>query len=925
MFDHPALRCRTSLRVLLFATLVPVATLGRVRLAVAETTERVSLSSVGVQGTNHSDTPSSSSDGRFVAFLSEANNLVPADTNTRKDVLVRDRETGTTTRVSVDSAGVAANQDSENPAISGDGRWVAFDSSASNLVASDTNTIRDVFLHDRDTATTIRVSVDGAGAERTRPSSRPAVSEDGRFVAFEANRSSKITDILVWDRESGVSTLVSTDSAGAAGDGTSENPVLSPDGRFVAFESASANLIPGDANSRSDVFVVDRDVDEDETFDEPGEIEVVRVSIGAGGAEGNGHSRDARISDDARQVVFASLATNLVPGDLNGDRDVFVRDRDAEITFRVSVSELGAEGNAESTTPGISADGRIVVFQTAATNLVPDDTNARRDVLLYHRDLDNDAIFDEPGEVRLRRASVDSTGLQGNQDSGTIGRPVVSADGGFAAFDSVATNLVVGDSNGRRDVFVREVDACGNGAVSASESCDDGNLLEGDGCDSNCTPTGCGNGIPTAGEACDDANANAGDACKNDCTLNVCGDGAIRTGIESCDDGNLTSGDGCDANCTPTACGNGIVAGSEGCDDANVLDGDGCDSNCTVTGCGNGVLTDGESCDDANLVSGDGCDANCTPTICGNGIVTGGEDCDDGNDDDGDACKSDCTQNVCGDGFLRDGFEGCDDGNAVSGDGCDANCTATACGNGVVTTGESCDDGNLVSGDGCDATCTPTGCGNGVVTAGEECDGGAANGTDQCCSATCGRVDFDADGTCDATDSADLSGLALKSATVKASSRGDAKPNGSFSWKGTLAIGAPYGSLGGLAAGAQTSGLQVSLFATSGVPQVGDPSIFAFDLAPSDCRFLADASGTSRVLCSRTLPGPEGTRVSFTLKKKKSQVEASAVVTHLAVVPPASGPLRVALRVKDGQQLDYHGSIGACAASTTGRAALRCG
>ncbi|HVM97901.1 MAG TPA: DUF4215 domain-containing protein, partial [Candidatus Acidoferrales bacterium] len=161
---------------------------------------------------------------------------------------------------------------------------------------------------------------------------------------------------------------------------------------------------------------------------------------------------------------------------------------------------------------------------------------------------------------------------------------------------------------------------CGNGVLESGEQCEDGNLVNGDGCDMNCTSTACGNGIQTAGEACDD--------------------------------GNLTSGDGCDANCRPTGCGNGIRTGSEVCDDGNLTDGDGCDSNCRPTGCGNGVVTAGETCDDGNLTSGDGCDANCSPTSCGNGIRTGTEECDDGNNVDGDGCEADCTITPEHDTFL---------------------------------------------------------------------------------------------------------------------------------------------------------------------------------------------------------------------------------------------------------------------------------
>ena len=143
-----------------------------------------------------------------------------------------------------------------------------------------------------------------------------------------------------------------------------------------------------------------------------------------------------------------------------------------------------------------------------------------------------------------------------------------------------------------------------------------------------------------------------------------CGDGRVN-GAEICDDGNDIEGDGCDTNCTISACGNEIKGGDEACDDGNQIDGDGCDSNCTETGCGNGIKTGGEECDDGNLADGDDCTASCTlpipPAVCGDGIESTGEQCDDGNTDDGDGCDSNCTPTGCGNSIITDG-EVCDDG-----------------------------------------------------------------------------------------------------------------------------------------------------------------------------------------------------------------------------------------------------------------------
>ncbi len=263
---------------------------------------------------------------------------------------------------------------------------------------------------------------------------------------------------------------------------------------------------------------------------------------------------------------------------------------------------------------------------------------------------------------------------------------------------------------------------CGNSIVTMGETCDDGNTTSGDGCDSNCTMTGCGNGVTTMGEACDDGNMTNGDGCDTNCTVSACGNG-IRGGMEACDDGNMTNGDGCDNNCTVSACGNGIPAGMEVCDDGNMTNGDGCDNNCTISGCGNGALGGMEACDDGNMMNGDGCDNNCTVSACGNGIPAGMEACDDGNMMNGDGCDNNCTVSACGNGIPA-GMEACDDGNMTEGDGCDTNCTVSACGNGIRGGTEVCDDGNTTNGDGCDSNCTMTGCGNGIMTMGEPCDDG---------------------------------------------------------------------------------------------------------------------------------------------------------------------------------------------------------
>lgn len=208
---------------------------------------------------------------------------------------------------------------------------------------------------------------------------------------------------------------------------------------------------------------------------------------------------------------------------------------------------------------------------------------------------------------------------------------LVESDGrsGFAVALAVGdldgdcqTDLLVGVKSGRAIALST---ACGNAVTDFNEACDDGNDVDGDGCDANCRISACGNEITAGDEVCDDGNLDNGDTCDSNCTPPACGNGVAFN--EVCDDGNLVDGDGCDANCTPTGCGNGATVAPEQCDDANVNDNDGCDSNCRPTGCGNGIRTTGELCDDGNVTNGDGCDSDCRASTCANGVLDPGEVC----------------------------------------------------------------------------------------------------------------------------------------------------------------------------------------------------------------------------------------------------------------------------------------------------------
>ena len=450
-------------------------------IAWSQVTERVSVDSAGTEGSQASSAPSTSSDGRYVAFESQADNLVAGDVLGFIDIFVRDRQTPTTTRVSVDSGGVEGSGDSNSPSISGDGRHVAFESNANDLVAGDTNPLSDIFVRDRQTPTTTLVSVDSTGAQDPVPSSSssPSLSSDGRYVAFQSDAdlvvtdTNGLTDIYVHDRdadEDGIyddedgsydpgevfTVRVSVRSDGTEADQASAAPSISSDGRYVAFESFATNLVAGDGNGLFDVFVHDRDTDGDGIYDEVAAISTVRVSVRSDGTEADQASAAPSISSDGRYVAFVSDATNLVAGDNNGLFDVFVHDRDADgdgiydepaaiSTVRVSVDSVGVEGDNDSNSPSISADGRYVAFQSDATNLVADDNNGRTDVFVHDRQTGN-----------TTRVSVDLDGVEGNDNSSA---PSMSADGKSVTFQSAADNLVAGDTNAAPDIFVDDLQA----------------------------------------------------------------------------------------------------------------------------------------------------------------------------------------------------------------------------------------------------------------------------------------------------------------------------------------------------------------------------------------------------------------------------------------------------------------------------------
>ncbi|MEO5341270.1 MAG: Ig-like domain-containing protein [Magnetococcus sp. MYC-9] len=345
---------------------------------------------------NSNPIPAISADGQFVAFAQ-------SDALSGVGIALRDIKAEKTTAIAVDPSGAPGNNFSYYPAINADGRFVAFVSDASNLVAEDTNGRTDVFLRDTRTGQTTRISVASNGAQAEGGSIHlgsamslsansattyqinyaPAVSADGRYVAFNSratnlvdNDTNNSADIFLRDTKTGQTTRISVDSTGTEGDNDSFDCAISADGRFVVFSSLAANLVDNDTNGSSDIFL--RDTKTGKT---------TRISVGSSGNQGNNISVKPQISADGRFVVFSSLASNLVDKDTNRSTDVFLRDIQTGQTMRLSVNAANIQGNSSSAgisadgPSAISADGRYVAFSSNASNLVGD-TNGVADIFL---------------------------------------------------------------------------------------------------------------------------------------------------------------------------------------------------------------------------------------------------------------------------------------------------------------------------------------------------------------------------------------------------------------------------------------------------------------------------------------------------------------------------------------------------------------
>ncbi len=418
---------------------------GSVLFAIHTRTDRVSVTGSGTAGSGSSSTPSISGDGSLVAFASSSTNFVTNVSGTQ--IYVHNRQTNQVEVISRDSDASVINEGggiSSEPSMSSDGRLVAFVSLSSNLVASVSG--QQIYVRDRQTGQTTVVSKSSAGIVGDGTSSAPAISADGRYVAFASTSGNLVASvsgiqIYVHDRQTGQTTLVSQDNTvtPVEGDGVSATPSISSDGRFVAFASASTNLVAGVSGTQ--IYVHDRLTGANGTTS--------LVSKDGGATAGNGNSSTPSISGDGRFVAFMSLASNLVAS-VSGQQ-IYLHDRNTGVNGTnslVSHDNNGSpvQGNGASSVPSISSNGQVIAFTSLATNLLsPAPAVAGQQVYSHDRSVGVN------GTTSLVSKDNSVTPVAGNFASD---QPSTNSNGTFIAFSSQATNFVTGSGS---HIYVRAI------------------------------------------------------------------------------------------------------------------------------------------------------------------------------------------------------------------------------------------------------------------------------------------------------------------------------------------------------------------------------------------------------------------------------------------------------------------------------------
>ncbi|MDX2266120.1 MAG: hypothetical protein NW215_14265 [Hyphomicrobiales bacterium] len=412
-------------------------------------TEIISVNNQGVQANGSSELPTLNGDGRYVVFESNASNLAGGNyINIFNNLFLYDRQTDTITRLTIGLGGAAPNSSFSDPSISADSRYIVFSSGATNLILDDVNDFDDIFIYDRFALPgqeLRRISTTSSGAEANGDSFLPVVSGNNQFVVFESvatnfapNDLNGSSDIFVKNIQTGAIQRITNNLSGFSANRSSVNPDISDDGRYVAFSSTAGDLVAdASENNSEDVFVFDRNSNV---------MRKISAAPGSSGTQidGNGTSRNAVLSADGRFVAFQSSATNLVANDLNGNTDIFIATTSNGVISRIAFGNSGVSSDGAMFNPSLSGDGRYVVFQSDATNLVADDTNNRDDIFVYDR---------QTG--RIARVSVDfnAAGDDGVNTNDNSGLPQISDDGRVITFLSRASDLVPDDNDLLTDVF----------------------------------------------------------------------------------------------------------------------------------------------------------------------------------------------------------------------------------------------------------------------------------------------------------------------------------------------------------------------------------------------------------------------------------------------------------------------------------------
>ena len=413
----------------------------------------------------NSDNSSISNDGRYIVFesYSDYNDLFfPNITDYNTNIFIRDLYRDTINLISKNSISNKSNGDSRNADVSGDGRYVVFESDANNLINNDSlednGGYKDIFLWNLDTKTNQRINLAYNGFQANSSSYNPKISDNGRYVIFESDASNLVRrdsnydrDIFIRDLVDNTTKKVSLTADNYQSNSDSYNANISANGHYVVFESDADNLVEDDTNYDRDIFI--RDLVDNTTK---------RVSLGNDGSESNYNSYNPDVSIDGRYVVFESYADNLVADDTNDSRDIFVRDLFAHTTKRVSVSNdiFGTQGNSGSYNPSISADGRYVVFESYADNLVSGDTNNSKDIFV------RDLIANTTERISRTNNPEDS---QANNDSYNAS---ISVDGHYVVFESYASNLTIDDKDDysySKDIFVRDLGVDFSDSIASEE------------------------------------------------------------------------------------------------------------------------------------------------------------------------------------------------------------------------------------------------------------------------------------------------------------------------------------------------------------------------------------------------------------------------------------------------------------------------